>query len=141
MAQLALGGTACGAEIGGALQAELRRGFVAAGTRTSDEPALRLERQSREPSQGFRLGAALGAWINAAETLDYDLKTPSGDGDDTETIHLDCYDEKLTLERLETARRSLDLAPEAALKGAGVANAGVLAAWRSRQAAAPSACR
>jgi len=143
VAVLAVLGTSAAqaATLGAKARAELRRGVAAVGPRTSDEPALRLERQTREPSAGFRLGAALGAWTSAAATLAYDLKTPSGDGDDSETIHLDCYDEKLALAHLEAGRQALGLTPRQVLDGAGVAEPGLLAAGRARQSAAPPACR
>jgi hypothetical protein len=123
------------------LQPDLRRGLAAVGPRTSDEPALRLERQAGEPSPGFALGAALGAWTNAAATLDYDLKTPSGDGGDAETIELDCYDEKLMLSHLETRRQAAGLTPQQVLSGAGVTDRGLLAAWRARLVRPLTACR
>jgi hypothetical protein len=118
------------------LVTEIRRGFTAAGHRTSDAPALRSE---AAPTPGFALGAALGAWINAAETLDYDLKTPSGDGDDSETIHLDCYDERLMLEHLEQRRAAAGLSPAEVL-AAGGADAHLLAAWLKRQQAPVTGC-
>jgi len=129
------------ATLGAKARAELRRGVAAVGPRTSDEPALRQERQTREPSAGFRLGAALGAWTSAAATLAYDLKTPSGDGDDSESIHVDCQDEQAALAHLEAGRRSLGLTPQQVLDGAVGFEPGVLAAWLARQSAAPSGCR
>src|SRR3954452_8170589 len=98
---LACVGVASAAAAEADLQPEIRRGFLAVGHSTSDVPALRVEAAHATPSAGFALGAALGGWINAAATLDYDLKTPSGDGDDSETIHLDCIDEAAMLQRLE----------------------------------------
>ena len=141
---LALMGLAAGAqaaEIDAALRAELRRGVAAAGHWASDEPAMREERKTREPSAGFSLGAALAAWTNAAAQLDYDLKTPSGDGDDSEAIHLDCVDEALTLDHLESRRQALGLTPDQVIAAAGGFTPEVLAAWRVRQAAPPKGCR
>lgn len=89
----------------------------------------------------FSLGAALTAWTNAAATLAYDLKTPSGDGDDAEAIHLDCVEEAAALSHLETGRKSLGLTPAQVLDTAGGFGPEVLAAWRVRQSAAPFGCR
>jgi hypothetical protein len=119
----------------------VRRGLALVGPRTSDEPALRLERQTGDPSPSFRLGAALGAWISAAAALDYDLKTPSGDGGDEEAIGVDCYDERVAFTHLEASRQALGLAPPQATAAA-VAEPGVLPAWIGRQqAGAPMRCR
>jgi len=121
--------------------AEVRRGFALVGPRTSDEPALRLERQTRDPSPSFQLGAALGAWISAAAALDYDLKTPSGDGGDEEAIGIDCYDERVAFSHLEARRQTLGMAPSQAIAAAGV-EPGVLPAWIGRQqTGAPMRCR
>ncbi len=118
--------------------AELRRGAALVGSRTSDEPALRLERQAREPSAGFAVGSALAAWANAAEALDYILKTPSGDGDDASAIAEDCFDEKTAFQHLEQRRQALGMTPEQVLDAAG--DGARLPAWRARQAGAPKAC-
>ena len=136
-----------GASLGGAAQiepaaqSELRRGLAMVGSKTSDEPALRLERQTREPSAAFMLGSALGAWNSAAATLDYDLKTPSGDGDDTEAIAIDCYDEKVAFAHLEARRQSLGLTRQQVVDGAGLSERGVLGSWQARQSNAPPRCR
>lgn len=122
-------------------QAELRRGFAAAGPKTSEEPALRAERASREPSAAFMLGAALGAWINAAEALDYDLKNPSGDGDDSAAIAADCYDETTAFAHLESRRQAMEARPAQVLEAAGVVADSISASWRARQSAQPAACR
>ncbi|WP_158914527.1 hypothetical protein [Caulobacter sp. S45] len=122
--------------------ADVRRGFTMVGSRASDEPALRLERQTREPSTSFMLGAALGAWISAASTLDYDLKTPSGDGGDEEAIGVDCYDERAAFTHLEAHRQALGLAPSQVTAAAGVADPKLLAALTARdRAGAPPRCR
>lgn len=122
-------------------QIELNRGVVAAGASTSDEPAARAERQVREPSRAFRLGAALGAWRNAAATLRYDLQTPSGDGDNSEAIAEDCYDEKTAFTHLESRRQSLGLTPQRVVEEAGLSQGALLDAWRARQSAPPQGCR
>ena len=122
--------------------AEVRRGLALVGSRTSDEPALRLERQTHEPSAGFELGAALAAWINAAAILDYDLKTPTGDGGDEEAIGVDCYDERVAFTDFEARRRALGFAPSRATEAAGVAEPTVASALTARQrAGAPPRCR
>jgi hypothetical protein len=121
--------------------ADVRRGFALVGARTSDEPALRLERQTHAPSPSFSLGAALGAWISAAGALDYDLKTPSGDGGDEEAIGVDCYDERVAFTHLEASRQALGLTPSQATAIAGVAEPGVGQAWTARRAGAPVRCR
>ena len=102
--------------------AELKRGFAAAELKASVEPALRAERQAgREPTLAFLAGAALGAWINAAAQLDFDLKNPSGDGDDTEAIAADCHDETRAFDQVEAGGRALALAPDQALGALGAA--------------------
>ena len=121
--------------------AEVRRGFSAVGPAASDEPAHRLERQRREPSAGYGLGAALGAWISAAAALDYDLKTPSGDGGDAEAIEQDCYDERTAFAHLEARRQALALTPPQVAAAAGIADPTVLPAWTHRQAGPPPRCR
>lgn len=135
-----LGGPALAAELAPADQAELKRGVAAVGYGTSEEPALRRERLTREPTAGFQLGTALQAWINAAESLDYRLHYPSGDGDDTEAIAIDCFDEKTAMTRLESRRQALGLTPEQVTAGSGIAVATVAAAWKARLAS-PPACR
>ena len=139
---LALAATSAGAaELDPGLRAELRRGLAAAGHWASDEPALREERKLRTPSAAFSLGAALTAWKNAAFQLDYDLRTPSGDGDDSEAIHLDCVDEATTFSHLEAQRTAVGLTADEVLAAAAAAEPETLAAWNARQAAAPKGCR
>jgi hypothetical protein len=122
-----------------AVAAEIRRGLATAGHSASIEPAMRTERSSREPSAGFTLGAALGAWINAAAVLDYDLKTPSGDGDDSAAIAEDCFDERTAFGHLERGRERLSLEPDEVLGAAD--GSGAVEAWRRRQAGPLPACR
>jgi hypothetical protein len=117
---------------------DLRRGLAASGAKTSDAPALRLE---TAPSPAYRLGAALGAWRNATQTLDYDLKTPSGDGDDAETILGDCYDERVAFADLEAARAALGVAPEEALVAARLSEDGVKTRSIDRRREPPRGCR
>jgi len=140
-ASLARASLASAAQIEPAAQLELRRGLAMVGSKTSDEPALRLERQTREPSAAFMLGSALGAWNSAAAALDYDLRTPSGDGDDTEAIAIDCYDEKVAFAHLEARRQSLGLTPRQVVDGAGLSERDVLGSWQARQSGPPPRCR
>jgi hypothetical protein len=121
-------------------KAELRRALAMVGPSTSEEPAVRLERRARDPSAAFMLGAALGAWESAAATLRYDLATPSGDGDDSEAIAEDCYDERIAFDHLETRTRGLGLTPSQVVEDAGLASGEVLTAWRARQAGASPRC-
>jgi hypothetical protein len=120
---------------------DIRQGLTAVGASASDQAALRAATATGEPSPGFRLGAALAAWRNAAATLDFDLHNPSGDGDDREAIGIDCFDEAAAFTHLEAARLRLGLTAETALSAAGVTEPRVLAAWRARQAARPAGCR
>jgi hypothetical protein len=122
--------------------AEVHRGLAAVGSRASDEPALRLERQTHEPSASFRLGAALGAWISATAILTYDLNTPSGDGGDDEAISVDCYDERSAFAHLEASRQVLGLTALQATAAAGVSDAMVSPTLMNRErAGAASRCR
>ncbi len=121
--------------------ADIRQGLTAVGASASDQAALRAAMAAGEPSPGFRLGAALAAWRNAAAALDFDLHNPSGDGDDREAIGIDCFDEAAAFTHLEAARMGLGMTAEAALSAAGVTEGRVLAAWRARQAARPTGCR
>jgi len=129
------------AQLAPADQAELRRALAMVGPSTSEEPAVRQERRARDPSAAFMLGAALGAWESAAATLRYDLATPSGDGDDSEAIAEDCYDERIAFDHLQTRTSALGLTPPQVVEGAGLASGEVLTAWRARQAGASPRCR
>jgi hypothetical protein len=120
--------------------ADIRRGLAAVGPSTSDQAALRAATTRGEASPGYRLGAALGAWRNAATGLDFDLHNPSGDGDDSEAIRIDCFDERVAFARLDAARVALAMTPREVVMAAGGAGSGALEAWREREAAAPSAC-
>jgi len=121
--------------------AEVRRGFLLVGARASDEPALRLERQTHEPSASLTLGAALGAWVNAAAILNYDLKTPTGDGGDDEAIGVDCYDERVAFTHLEARRQALDQPPSQVTSAAGLTDGAILPVWMNRQrGGAPARC-
>ncbi len=121
--------------------AEVRRGFTLVGPKASDEPALRLERQTREPSPSFALGAALGAWISATAILDYDLKTPSGDGGDDEAIGVDCYDERIAFTHLQARHQALGLTASEVVAATGVVDPKILTSWMARQrAGSPLRC-
>lgn len=131
---MALGAPALAAEP----VADLQRGFAAVGYSTSDEAALRAEPVA---SQRYRLGAALAAWSNAAATLKYDLETPSGDGDDTATIEMDCYDEQRAFGHLEASRAALGLADPAAVEGLAPAAAAPAVPWSARRSGPAPRCR
>ncbi len=105
-------------QVAAASMADVRRGVLAAGSKTSQQPALRQARESGEPSDGFKLGVALGAWSNATDQLSYDLKIPSGDGDDIAAIDLDCQEERVAFSDLQTYRQAAGL-EMSALAGAG----------------------
>ena len=120
----------------------------AVGFSASEQPAVRAERARGEPSSAFMLGTALGAWINAAAQLDFDLKNPasagpphvSQTGGDPEALVRDCDDEKTAFDRLESRRRSLGLEPQQVLSAASLAQE-ILRAWQSRQGGLSSGCR
>jgi hypothetical protein len=114
-----------------------KKGFAAVGPSTSDAAALR---DAPAPSQAYRAGAALAAWRNAAASLDYDVKNPSGDGVDG-AVSLDCFDEKAAFADLDASRQALGLTPAAITAQVGVTDASVAKAWVARQAGPPSACR
>jgi hypothetical protein len=130
---------ACAAEAAPADQTELRRGFTAVGSRVSDEPALRLERQTHEPSPSFMVGSSFAAWSNASAGLAYDATHPSGDGDDSGLIDEDCFDEKIAFGHLQDRSAGLGLQAADVIAQAGV-QAGILASWASRQTAHPKWC-
>lgn len=126
--------------------ADLRRAFAAAALSTSEEPAVRAERSRGEPSAGFMLGAALGAWSAAHDQLDYDLKHPSAAGPphasqgpaDLDAIDQDCRDEQVAFERLESRSRALGAAPVEVLQAAAIPDPVLLDAWRARRDHAPA---
>jgi len=131
-------------------QSDLRRAFQAASLSTSEEPAVRAERGRGEPSAGFMLGAALGAWTSAAAQLAFDLRTPnaagpphaSQSGDNDEAIEQDCAEEKTAFARLDARAAGLDLDPKSVLQLAAVpAPADVLSRWLARRAGPAAACR
>jgi len=128
-------------------QADMRRALAAVGPSTSEEPALRGERQARDPSPAFLLGAALGAWINAAAQLDFDRDNPtaagpphvSQSGADPDALAQDCAEEKLAFFHLEARRGTLGLSAEQAAAIVPL-DAKSLASWRSRISAPPPIC-
>jgi len=120
---------------------EIRRGFVAAGSKTSEQPALREERDRREPSQGFMIGVALGAWSNAAAQLQYALEVPSGDGDDTAAIDLDCQEEGTAFKDLQARSQAAGLAAAQLVAAGQAEDAGALARLQLREAGPLPRCR
>ena len=131
------------------VQAEIRRAVGIVGGFTSEEPALRQERGSGEPSPGFLLGAALGAWMNAAAQLDFDLKNPQGIGpahahlgqEGADILREECREEAVAFEHMETRAKALGLTPEAAAAAGGVASGGTAEAWIRRRQGPVAGCR
>ena len=129
--------------------ADIRRAYAAASRSTSEEPALRAERLAREPSPGFRLGAALGAWTAAHAQLDFDLNNPtaagpphvSQTGSDDEALGQDCADERTAFDHLQTGSSALGLEPAQVLAAAALSDPALLSAWRARAAGPIAACR
>ena len=138
MATATLGGPLHAAAQTPAVAAELKRGFAAAGTSASDEPALRAE---AHPSEPYRIGAAVGAWSNAKAALDFLMKNPSGDGDDDDAIDMDCYDERHAFDHLEASRKAAAVTPEQVAAGIGGLNGQVIPDWTKRQAGPIPRCR
>jgi hypothetical protein len=140
--QGALGASAArAAELPPGGQSELRRGLATVGAGTSDQPALRQEALTRAPSSAYALGSALGAWKNASAALDFDLKNPSGDGDDSAAIGVDCFDEKAAFTHLDARVNDLGLTPAQVVDAAGLAGGDLLDSWKSRHANPPARCR
>ena len=139
----AAGSAAWAASLSAADLADLKRAYVAAALASSEAPAVREERRLREPSAGFMLGAALGAWTAAHDELAYDLANPQAAGAphasqgpaDRDAIDEACREEKAAFARLQA--RSLDLEPAAVLEAAAVPDPALLDAWRARRERAP----
>jgi len=100
---------------------------------------VRAERARGEPSAGFMIGAALGAWSAASAQLDYDLKNPAAAGPPhasqgapvDEALDQDCREEKTAFDHLEARARDLD--PAAIVQAAGAPDAALADAWRRRR--------
>lgn len=144
------GSSSFAAGLDGPGQTDLRRAFLIASTSTSEEPAVRNERRIHEPSAGFMLGAALGAWTSARGQLDFDLNNPaaagpphmSQTGDNDDALRQDCTDEKTAFERLEARASGLGLDAQTILTLSGAPNADQLQArWQARRAGPDRACR
>ena len=135
------------ADLSAAAAADLKRAFAAGRQSTSEEPAVRAERARGEPSAGFMIGAALGAWSAARAQLDYDLKNPAAAGPPhasqgapvDEALDQDCREEKTAFDRLEERSRAQGLDPAAVVAAAGGLDPALLDAWRFRRDHA-SAC-
>jgi hypothetical protein len=145
---LLLPGAAGAADLSPSAQADLRRAYAAAALSTSEEPAVRAERRTREPSPGFMLGAALGAWTAAAAQLAFDLNNPaaagpphvSQTGHNDDALAQDCADETTAFTRLDSRAQALGLTPAAVTAAAG-APAMQAAAWQTRRMGPAPACR
>jgi hypothetical protein len=144
------GSPSLAAGLDGPGQSDLRRAFLAASASSSEEPAVRAERLQREPSSGFMLGAALGAWTEARYQLDFDLKTPgaagpphvSQNGANDEAIEQDCADEKTAFQRLDSRTASLGLDAKSVLQMAAAPGAdAVLVRWLARRSGPDQGCR
>lgn len=130
------------------VQADLRRALVLVGPSTSEEPALRHERQARDPAPAFLLGAALGAWINAAGQLDFDRDHPtaagpphmSQSGADPDALAQDCAEERLAFVHLQTRARAMAMTAEQVADAASV-DPVIVAVWRARASKEPPICR
>jgi hypothetical protein len=142
------------AQIAAPVKAEMARGFKAVGPSTTEEPALRAERQTQDPSAGFLLGAALGAWVAAAGQLDFDLKNPqaagpphvSQTGGDEDAILMECADETVAFDHLESRRKAMDATPQQVIAAANAPakdpyGADILGAWHARMAGPAKGCR
>jgi hypothetical protein len=148
LAALAALAPARAADLSAAARDDLQRALALVGPSTSEEPALRQERQAREPSPGFLLGAALGAWINAAGQLDFDSANPAAAGrphvsqigGDPDAFAQDCADEMTAFTHLEIRSQALGLTADRIVAAVPVGG-GVLAEWRARKSAVPTACR
>lgn len=147
---VALGSPAVAAGLDAAGQADLRRAFAAASLSTSEEPAVRAERREREPSPGFMLGAALGAWTAAAAQLDFDIRNPtaagpphaSQSGDNGEAIAQDCVEENTAFSRLDARAAALGPDPKSVLDLAGAPEPErTRSAWLKRRGGPVPGCR
>ena len=125
--------------------ADLKRGYAAGSLSTSEAPAVRAERALREPSAGFLLGVALGAWSAARDQLAFDLEHPSAAGAphasqgeaDRDAIDQACGEEKVAFGRLEGRSREAG-ADEAAVVAAAGADSALPKAWKQRRDHAPN---
>ena len=146
----ALASIAGAAELAADAKADIARAYAAASSSSSEEPAVRAERARREPSFGFMLGAALGAWSTAHAQLDFDLKNPmaagpphmSQTGDNDDALAQDCAEEKTAFAHLDARAAALGLTPADTLAASGATDAAPLAAaWQARKAGPAQACR
>ena len=116
LAIVALGATpSLAADLAAGDRIDLQRALKAVGPSSSEEPAVRLERQTREPSPAFMLGAALGAWASARDQLDFDLRNPAAAGAphasqgaaNADAIADDCSEEAVAFGHLDDRARAL----------------------------------
>jgi hypothetical protein len=143
---LAIPALAWAAPLSPADRADLARGFAASALSSSEEPAVRAERALREPSAGFMLGTALGAWTAAREQLDFDLKNPQAAGAphasqgpaNLDAVDDDCREEGAAFDHLESRSRALSLEPSQVLGAAGADEPALRNAWRERRDHAPA---
>lgn len=128
------------------LTAEIARGAAAVGMSSSEAPALRVERQTHEPSPGFQLGTAYRAWSNAAAVLAFDLANPtagpphaSQNGNLSEFIREECREEAAAFDAL-SRRLPPDLNITRVIFAAG-GDAADAVRWTGRKAGPADACR
>ncbi len=130
------------------VQVEIRRAVGIVGGFTSEEPALRQERRAREPSPGFLLGVALGAWMNAAAQLDFDLKNPQAMGpahahlgkEANDLLRDECREEAVAFDHMESRAKALELTPEQVVAAGRVSDGGTVELWMQRRPGPPKAC-
>lgn len=122
----------------------MARGRAAVGMLGTDAPALRDE---AVPSPAFRLGAALAAWLNAADQVAFDIENPMAvgpahahlDGPD-DFFADDCRDERVAFEHLTEAARALQASPPEVAVAANLPST-VSGRWSGRIGGQTSACR
>ena len=118
--------------------ADVRRGALAVGDRTSEQPALRAEAQ---PGPAFRLGAVFRAWTNSAAAVRFDAANSTGDGGDAEALAVDCGDERIAFASLEEVLHATGMAEAEVARSAGAPDPAIVAAWRARRSMPPKPCR
>lgn len=129
------------------LAAEIGRGAAAVSLSTSETPAVRVERQTREPTSGFLLGAAWRAWVNAATVLAFDLANPTAAGPAhasqnaalSDFIREECREEAVAFDAVvQRLPPSLDITRVISAAGGEPADAG---RWAQRTQGPAPACR
>ena len=141
--------SAAAATLDAAQKAEMARARAQVGFLGADAAALREEAaRGAEPSPAFRLGAALAAWLNAADQLDFDIANPMAVGPahanlagPEDFFASDCRDEAAAFEHLTAAALALDASPQDVAAAANLPAAGLTARWTARIPGQTKACR